>query len=83
MREVRSQYQNARKEASSLKSKLLDSGQDIRRTYQLKDVESKRTSQKINEDLTTAIAELREEKRTSARQLTELQNLRNELRRSE
>jgi hypothetical protein len=49
----------------------------------LKDVESKRTSQKINEDLTTAIAELREEKRTSARQLTELQNLRNELRRSE
>lgn len=56
MREIKNEYENARKEANSLKSRLLDSGQDIRRTYELKDVESKRSSQKINEDLATAIA---------------------------
>lgn len=44
-------------------------------------MESKRQLQRLNEDLATISAELREEKRTGTRWQTELQNLKGELRR--
>ena len=54
----------------------MESGQELRRSYETKDIEAKKTLQKINEELTSAISELREERRLNSRLQTDIQNSR-------
>lgn len=83
IRQIRNEHEGLKRENSTLKAKLLENGQDIRRAYEGKEVESKRQTQRLSEDLAAVSAELREEKRSGARWQSELQNLKGELRRYE
>ena len=64
-----------------MKAKLLESGQEVRRSYETKDIESKKAIHKINEELSSALAELRDERRINARLQTDVQGYRTEIQR--
>lgn len=83
MKQIRNEHDGLKRENTSLKAKLLENGQEIRRSYEGKEVEGKRQVQRLSEDLAAVSAELREEKRSGARWQSELQNLKTELRRYE
>lgn len=66
-----------------MKTKILENGQEIRKQYESKELENKRTIQRLTEDQASATSELREERRTNARLQGELQNIKSEFRRYE
>ena len=83
MKELKSDYDSLKRENTGLKTKILENGQEIRKLYESKELESKRTIQRLTEDQASTTSELREEKRTNARLQSELQNIKGEFRRYE
>ena len=75
MKELKSDYDSLKRENTGLKTKILENGQEIRKLYESKELESKRTIQRLTEDQASTTSELREEKRTNARLQSELQNI--------
>ena len=83
MKELKSDYDSLKRENTGLKTKILENGQEIRKLYESKELERKRTIQRLTEDQASTTSELREEKRTNARLQSELQNIKGEFRRYE
>jgi hypothetical protein len=54
--------------------KLVEGSQEIRKNYESKDLDNKKSVQKISEELSIATSELREEKRVAARLQNDLAN---------
>jgi chromosome segregation ATPase len=82
-KEERSEKEALRKENSALKTRLLESGQEVRKSYEMRDLDSKKNVQRLTEDIATLTSELRDERRAAARLQVELQTHKAEVQRLE
>lgn len=67
LQETKNQVELAKKENGSLRIKLLEAGQDVKRDYNNKDLENKKIINKLNEDLAAIASEIRDEKKSNSR----------------
>lgn len=61
-----------KKDFSTFKIKSLENGHDIKKDYETKSLENKRTIQNLNQEISELLAEIREEKTKNSRMVSEL-----------
>lgn len=76
--EEKRQNENGKKELSNLKMKTLEASHDIKKDYESKTLESKRTIQNLNQEISELTAEVREEKTKNSRMANELNTAKSE-----
>ena len=72
LQEEKRQNESLKKELSNLKMKTLEASHDIKKDYESKTLESKRTIQNLNQEISELTAEVREEKTKNSRMANEL-----------
>jgi hypothetical protein len=74
--EQKNQLELTKKENANLKNKLLEIGQESKKSQGLKELNGKRSLEKVNEELASIGSELREEKKSSLRYQNDLNSAR-------
>ena len=67
VRAIRGECDSLKKENALLKAKLMEGSQELRRSFTAKEAEGEKQTQRVSEELAAANAELRDERRKSAR----------------